>query len=577
MLLCAGVESRCFFPGVTAETYVVKLIAAGKTKSFLSNWRVTDDRRAKIDADTKELGDVFRAVCLLSFVRFYPHQRLTDAYRCVLLCVAVVVVGGGGGAFVDPQYFAPESVIVGMIMKLLTPLMKRMFSSLPEDLGVPIEQGVLEYPSHCYHVRAHRGCCLCLGCVLLSCVRAPVRSRAARTSRCALARVQVYLLFQICLDMRPDVNKSMKNQLLKSGEEAVLTYGTPPDDDELPMLMAQEDEMAWEPEQVPVRLLHKLFPDGRELANKFLYALARFTLLQMLLCAHCLGASWGVTRCPASLVPCAALLTVLVTLPPCGPASSSTTTMCAKRRPVVARAARARLLRRKADLSRLICPPSSRASLSPPHPRKLTHVLRLRTSPSPPTAPPAFVTCCGCFWLWCRDVPKANSRGPVASAMAAQLAAGKGSDDEEGSDDDNAARAAATRRKQRERREALKGALRSVAPLPQRLLDVFACRCAALLQAGAPLAAATSLTSSGVCSVHFQVLFVRVCRLLFLASRRACTVAAVASLRLRLLWYLRVPYHTHNDTRNRDGPVRSRVIGLAPPPAAQVPRHPHVL
>jgi hypothetical protein len=37
-------------------------------------------------------------------------------------------------------------------MKLASPLIRRMFTATPEDLAITVEQGVLEYPSHAYHV-----------------------------------------------------------------------------------------------------------------------------------------------------------------------------------------------------------------------------------------------------------------------------------------------------------------------------------------------------------------------------------------------------------------------------------------
>ncbi len=80
------------------------------------------------------------------------------------------------------------------------------------------------------------------------------------------------MLFDVCVSMRPDVDKRTKTSLMKAAEDAVLQYGNPPDDDDLPMLMAQEGSIAWDPEHAPARLLHKLFPEGRELADKFLYA-----------------------------------------------------------------------------------------------------------------------------------------------------------------------------------------------------------------------------------------------------------------------------------------------------------------
>jgi hypothetical protein len=113
---------------VAGDNYVTKLIAAGKTRSFLSNWRVTDERRNKIESDTKEIADTF-----------------TDCV-VVTLCVS--------GCF--GEQLIPDAAVVGLVMKLLTPLLKRMFSSSPDDLGITVEQGVLEYPSHAYHVSLPR-------------------------------------------------------------------------------------------------------------------------------------------------------------------------------------------------------------------------------------------------------------------------------------------------------------------------------------------------------------------------------------------------------------------------------------
>ena len=50
------------------------------------------------------------------------------------------------------RQYLPETT-VGLIMKLASPLLKRMFNSSPEDLSITVEQGVLEYPTHAYHVR----------------------------------------------------------------------------------------------------------------------------------------------------------------------------------------------------------------------------------------------------------------------------------------------------------------------------------------------------------------------------------------------------------------------------------------
>ena len=46
--------------------------------------------------------------------------------------------------------------------------------------------------------------------------------------------------------------------------------GVPPDDDDFPMLMALECSATWQPEHVAPRMLHRMFKDGREKAEKFL-------------------------------------------------------------------------------------------------------------------------------------------------------------------------------------------------------------------------------------------------------------------------------------------------------------------
>jgi hypothetical protein len=59
--------------------------------------------------------------------------------------------------------YLPETT-VGLIMKLAKPLIRGMFHTSPEDLSSTVEQGVLEYPTHAYHVRVP------WGYVLSSCV-----------------------------------------------------------------------------------------------------------------------------------------------------------------------------------------------------------------------------------------------------------------------------------------------------------------------------------------------------------------------------------------------------------------------
>ena len=45
---------------------------------------------------------------------------------------------------------------MGLLMKLASPLIRRMFNASPEDLAVTVEQGVLEFSTHAYHVSAQR-------------------------------------------------------------------------------------------------------------------------------------------------------------------------------------------------------------------------------------------------------------------------------------------------------------------------------------------------------------------------------------------------------------------------------------
>ncbi len=55
--------------------------------------------------------------------------------------------------------------------------------------------------------------------------------------------------------------------------------GSPPDDDDFPMLMAPECCAAWQPEHVAPRMLNRMFKDGREKAEKFLCVSERAVML----------------------------------------------------------------------------------------------------------------------------------------------------------------------------------------------------------------------------------------------------------------------------------------------------------
>ena len=47
-----------------------------------------------------------------------------------------------------------SDTIVGLLLKVLTPLMLRMFTTDPVDLALTAEQGSFEFPMQAYHVGA---------------------------------------------------------------------------------------------------------------------------------------------------------------------------------------------------------------------------------------------------------------------------------------------------------------------------------------------------------------------------------------------------------------------------------------